>query len=411
MKLSIVIATRNRRDALARTLARLTADGALAGVEPVQIIVVDDASHDDTAPLVRERFPHVELIALHRQRGACAARNAGIAAARGEHVLFLDDDSHPRDDAATRIVRYLDANPRTAAVVGRVERADGSTEASALPSVMIACAACVRKRVLDEVGGFPPEFVRQAEEYDLSFRIWQAGHRIERFEDLVFTHEKADGGRASATIQRLDVRNNLILAARHLPPELARAYREDWTLRYAALARHQGQRRAARRGQWQGRLRTLRERWRRGRRWLDADALESIFGFEQQRHAIDAWARHHRLRRVAIADFGKNLYATYRACLANGLKVRAILEGNGAFAGLWYRGVEIVPDAVAGACDGVVLSNVNPAQLGPRMAQLRRRLPKMPLLALWEPRVLGDQGADGDRAASAGDDAALRIAG
>ena len=77
----------------------------------------------------------------------------------------------------------------------RVELPGGQCEAPALPCVLLGGASVVRKAVLDRTGGFSPEFFRQAEEYDLSFRIMRLGHRIERFEDVVYRHEKAPGGR------------------------------------------------------------------------------------------------------------------------------------------------------------------------------------------------------------------------
>src|SRR5690606_38545746 len=119
--------------------------------------------------------------------------------------------SYPLGDTVTAGLAHLDREPGCAAVGGRVELLDGRYEASALPAVAINCAVVMRKRVIDEVGGFPAEFFRQAEEYDWALRAWGAGYRVDRFEDLVWRHNKAPGNRTPGAIHRYDVRNNLIL--------------------------------------------------------------------------------------------------------------------------------------------------------------------------------------------------------
>jgi len=93
-----------------------------------------------------------------------------------------------------------------------------------------------------------------------------------------------------------------------------------------------------------------------------------------------------------IDNYSKNILATYLGCIECGLDVVAVLDDHPAFAGLDYRGVEIMPfdrarvlvEGEARAC-GIVLSNVNPAQMKFRLAELRELL-AVPVLGLWEPR-------------------------
>ena len=87
---------------------------------------------------------------------------------------------------------------------------------------MLSGAVCIRKSVLDPSAGFRREFFRKAGEYDLSFRIWEAGYSVERFEDVVYRHDKVMTGRSSALAHRMDLRNNLILVERYLPARLRR---------------------------------------------------------------------------------------------------------------------------------------------------------------------------------------------
>lgn len=86
-RMTVVVATRDRCDRLRSCLNALT-----ALPEQPDIIVVDNASTDNTAALVRMRFPSVRLIRLETNRGA-VARNIGVRAARTPYVAFADDDS------------------------------------------------------------------------------------------------------------------------------------------------------------------------------------------------------------------------------------------------------------------------------------------------------------------------------
>lgn len=82
---SIVIPTYNRPDLLGRAIASALAQSA----PPLEVLVVDDGS--DVPPEVGPD-PRVRLIRLPENRGNAAARNAGLAAARGRWIVFLDDD-------------------------------------------------------------------------------------------------------------------------------------------------------------------------------------------------------------------------------------------------------------------------------------------------------------------------------
>lgn len=87
--ISVVIPTRNRRPLLLRTLRSALAQRDVA----VHVIVVDDGSDDDTADVLqRTGDTRVTVIRNSAPLGVSAARNAGIAAATGDWVAFLDDD-------------------------------------------------------------------------------------------------------------------------------------------------------------------------------------------------------------------------------------------------------------------------------------------------------------------------------
>lgn len=388
-KLSYVIVTHQRREPLLRTLEILERTTPLPRSQ-WDTWVVDNGSTDGTAEAVRERFPNVHLIQRAGNEGVWA-RSYAFGPARGEYLILLDDDSYPTGDAAERSIAYLDAHPGCGAVVGRVVLPDGSFEACALPSVMLSGAVCLRKSVAEKVGGFRREFFRKAGEYDFSFRIWQAGYSVERFEDVVYRHDKFMGGRSSSLAHRMDLRNNLILAERYLPAGLRAEYRRDWSQRYAAVAACAGHGGAARLARIEGAMWRVREAATGRRQTLSPSAIEAVFELRKQAGAIAAWARANGVRRTVIADFGKNLYATYRGCTESGVAVSAIADNNPAFARSDYRGIPILSDVAALATkpDGVVIANVNPAQIDAVERRVRDRFTG-PVLRLWEPRRLGD---------------------
>lgn len=386
MKLSYVIVTRNRREALLQTLARLEADTGL-GRHEWEVFVVDNASEDDSIDAVTSQFPQTRIISLSENEGV-PARNHAVAPAGGKYLAFLDDDSYPLPGAIPAALAYLSRRPKTAALVARVILPNGEAEAPAMPAITIGGASIIRRSVMEQIGGFDPSFIRQAEEYDLSCRIWQAGYRIERFEDICFGHDKVPGGRSSELTRRMDLRNNLIVVERYLPRAMRSAYRRDWLERYTLLGLHEGFDDAMKETVREVRLHA-REEARRGRRTIDASALEAIFEWDSQAKRVAQWSKSAGIKRVAIADVGKNIFATHRACRLGGLHIASVLENHPAFAGRKYRGIPIVPHASAdeSSFDGIVLSNINPAQVEKRSHALEERF-KVPILKLWTPRLL-----------------------
>src|SRR3954470_176337 len=81
--ITVVVATRNRRDRLLETLPRHRAP----------VILVDNGSDDGGPDAVRLQLPHVTVTTLGVNRGA-AARNVGVDMATTDFVAFADDDSY-----------------------------------------------------------------------------------------------------------------------------------------------------------------------------------------------------------------------------------------------------------------------------------------------------------------------------
>jgi GT2 family glycosyltransferase len=109
MKTTVVIATRDRRQALLETLERLD-----QLPEPPPIFVVDNQSSDGTPDAVRRRHPTVSVIEAGRNLGG-GARTLGATRAGTPYVAFCDDDSWWAPGSLERAAELLDENARLAA--------------------------------------------------------------------------------------------------------------------------------------------------------------------------------------------------------------------------------------------------------------------------------------------------------
>ncbi len=255
-KVSFVLATFNRSEVVADTLARVVQCG-LNGRD-FEIIVVDNASTDGTPDAVASVADRV--IRLDRNMGSCA-KAVGIEHAQGRYIVFLDDDSYPRPGSVSRMVERFEEDPRLAAAGFTICLPGRGKEGSALPGVFVGCGVGLRADVLKAVGGLDRTFFMQAEEYDLCFKLLGAGWGIGVFEDLQVEHLKTSQARKSDRTTFLDVRNNLRVVERYLPGPHRRIYRQEVIQRYKWLAERDGHRSAWVKGVVAGRWLGALERW------------------------------------------------------------------------------------------------------------------------------------------------------
>jgi GT2 family glycosyltransferase len=196
----IVVATRNRRVDLLRTLERHA-----AAPERPPVVVVDNASTDGTPAAVRARHRDVEVVSLPENRGA-AARTVGARLLRTPVVAFSDDDSWWAPGALERIAAAFARDPGLGLVAGRILVADDGrvdptcaamaasplAQAPGRPGTrvlgFVACGAAVRRSAYLAVGGFHPRLVIGGEESLLALDLAAAGWRLTYREDVVAHH-------------------------------------------------------------------------------------------------------------------------------------------------------------------------------------------------------------------------------
>lgn len=128
--LSVIIVNWNTRDLLARCLETALAE---AGGLTLELIVVDNASSDDSAAMVRARFPQAQLIANSANVGFARANNQGARCATGRYLLLLNSDAFPEPGALPALAALADAQPRAGLIGAQLRNADGSFQASHTP--------------------------------------------------------------------------------------------------------------------------------------------------------------------------------------------------------------------------------------------------------------------------------------
>jgi GT2 family glycosyltransferase len=221
-RIAVVVATRDRRESLLRSLDRLDVpDGP-------PVMVVDNASADGTAAAVRTAHPRVRVLELPVNAGA-VARTEGVRLAGTRYVAFADDDSWWEPGDLDRAADLLDAHPRVAVLVARVRMAaDGAEDAVTRkhraavlghspgapgPDVLSfpAFAAVVRRTAYLAVGGFSPLLFFGGEEHLLALDLAAAGWQLVFAEDLAAWHDPAGPDRPSPERWALQTRNDRLV--------------------------------------------------------------------------------------------------------------------------------------------------------------------------------------------------------
>jgi len=196
-----------------------TADGL-----NLEVFVVDNASTDGSAQMVRGCFPWVRLIENRENVGFARANNQAIRLSRGRHVLLLNSDTDVYPGALQTMVRFMEGRPRAGGCGPRLLSADGSLQASCHPMltperefwrlmffdrlwrratyvqerwdwetshpVDVVKGACflLRRAALEKVGLLDEGYFMYTEEMDLCYRLLQAGWQLYWVPQAVVKH-------------------------------------------------------------------------------------------------------------------------------------------------------------------------------------------------------------------------------
>ena len=214
---TIVVVNYNTAGQLPGCLAALA---ALDYPGAIEIVVVDNASTDDSVALLRAQFPQVRLIASPTNLGFGGGANLGWAEARGDLLAVLNPDVWPRPDWLAALARGLadHAGARAAIAGGKLLYADGTVQhagglfgfpfattdhrgrgmpdsaafdqAAAVPFVTGGALAITRQAAA-ELGYFDPGFFMYYEDVDLCWRARAAGYSVWYVPAAVATHQES----------------------------------------------------------------------------------------------------------------------------------------------------------------------------------------------------------------------------
>ncbi len=262
--LGIVIVNWNTCDELAKCLETVSAS---EGDITLRVVVVDNNSSDGSADMVREQFPHVELIVSQINGGYSYANNIGlrhlgfrgarqIDADAPRYALLLNPDTEVPPDSLAKMTAFMDANPDVGIAGPRLLLPDGSLDKACrrgfpTPTVsfyhfsglaklfpdsprfarynmtfldpdkeaevdtVVGAYMQLRRECIDRVGLLDETFFMYGEDIDWSYRVKQAGWKVVYHPEVIVWHIKRAASRKSQRAQFEFYRAMLIFYRKH----------------------------------------------------------------------------------------------------------------------------------------------------------------------------------------------------
>lgn len=208
MKLSVVILNYNVCHFLEQCI--ISVQRAIKGID-AEIIVIDNASPDDSCAMVREKFPKLTLIENTENVGFSRANNQAVTVAKGEYVCILNPDTAVAEDTFIQALKRAESLPNLGALgcylmdgtghflpeskrnlptpkrsllklLGRTKGKNGyyalhlETGQAGEVEILVGAFMLLRRSVYEQVGGFDEDYFMYGEDIDLSYKLMQAGY-------------------------------------------------------------------------------------------------------------------------------------------------------------------------------------------------------------------------------------------
>jgi GT2 family glycosyltransferase len=252
---SIVIPVFNKAS-LTRQCLDILGGETHPGIE-VEVIVVDDGSTDQTAEALAGYGSRIQVIRHEANAGFAQSCNDGARQARGEYIVFLNNDTIPHAGWLDALIAYADQHPEAAVVGSKLLYPNGMVQHAGVvicedrypghlyagfpgdhPAVnksrrfQIVTAACAlfRAAVFREAGGFDTAYHNGVEDVDLCLRLGQKGYQVHYCHESVLTHLES----ASRQLSSDERANNHLYMERwgqRVQPDDFRYYLDDGLIR------------------------------------------------------------------------------------------------------------------------------------------------------------------------------------
>ena len=252
MKVSVVIVNYNTSEQLKDCLNNLLSQGI-----ELEIIVVDNASSDDSVEMVRTNFPNVKLVEAKENKGLAHGSNLGLEVATGDYVLYLGSDAYPEKGVIDGMVEFMDKNINIGISTCKLVLRNGSLDMDAhrgfptpwaslthftklnslfpkskffnqyflgyedftRPHEIDLCIShfmMVRKKVFDRVGRWDEDFFVFGEDVDFCYRARKAGFELLFVpKATIFHHFAATTKIGSPVHNYFTTRNHYLFVEKH----------------------------------------------------------------------------------------------------------------------------------------------------------------------------------------------------
>jgi GT2 family glycosyltransferase len=229
MQLSVIILNYNVRYFLEQCI--LSVQKALEGIDS-EIIVVDNASSDDSCDMMKIKFPHLKLIENRVNLGFPKGNNIGVAQAKGEYICILNPDTVVAEDTFTKIINSKFQIPNSKLGIIGCKLIDGtgnflpeskrgvpspwvaftkifglykisnyfgkyyaqhlSENESGKVDILVGAFMMMKRELYLEVGGFDENCFMYSDDIDLSYLVLKTGKSNYYFHDTSVIHYKGE---------------------------------------------------------------------------------------------------------------------------------------------------------------------------------------------------------------------------
>ena len=245
-RVSVVVVNWNGKHHLGECLGSLRAQT----FRDVEIILVDNASHDGSREYVQKHFHEVRLIALQNNCGFAGGNNAGIRVASGKFIALLNNDTRVDPSWLANLLKEAGANPSSVGMwaskilsydhpdiidnvglllypdglgrgKGRLETDRGQYDRAGEAFFPSGCAGLYRREMLDEIGLFDEEFFAYADDVDLGLRARLAGWQCIYVPSAKVYHKYSGSSSAYSPFKAFLVeRNRIWVLLKYYPVEM-----------------------------------------------------------------------------------------------------------------------------------------------------------------------------------------------